>query len=79
MRIKCGVQLARMFQHGLDPGFEMKARFMDEGDRQFGGGVNRVLGSVEDMVEVGLVETGKFACPVGCERGGEIEVKAHVC
>ena len=39
----------------------------------------RVLGSVEDMIEVGLVETEKFACPVGYERGGEIEVKAHVC
>ena len=39
----------------------------------------RVLGSVEDMIEVELVETGKFACPVGYERGEEIEVKAHVC
>ena len=39
----------------------------------------RVLGSVEDMIGVGLGETEKFACPVGYERGGEIEVKAHVC
>ena len=39
----------------------------------------RVVGSVEDMIVVGLVETGKFACPVRYEQGEEIEVRAHVC
>ena len=38
----------------------------------------RVVGTVEDMIVVGLVGTEKFACPVWYEQGEEIEVKAHV-
>jgi hypothetical protein len=38
----------------------------------------RVVGSVGDMIVVGLFGTEKFACPVRYGRGEEIKVRAHV-